>query len=131
LPWSMFLLDICLPGSMFILAICLPGSMFLLAICLPGSRFLLAICLPGSMFLLAICLPGSRYPQSLLRQGLGRVWRCQRGNQNPYIKEEQTTQCQKQVQKDRQRPTKHTHKTKDEEMTGKCLRQVEHIRDHL
>ena len=37
----------------------------------------------------------------------------QRGNQNPYI-EEQTTQWPKEkVQKDKQRSTKHTHKTKD------------------
>jgi hypothetical protein len=36
------------------------------------------------------------------------------GNQNPYIKEEQTTQWPKeQVQKDQQRSTKHTYKTKD------------------
>ena len=35
------------------------------------------------------------------------------GNQNPYIEEEQTTQWPKeQVQKDKQRSTKHTHKTK-------------------
>jgi hypothetical protein len=35
------------------------------------------------------------------------------GNQNPYI-EEQTTQCPKEkVQKDKQRSTKHTLKTKD------------------
>jgi hypothetical protein len=39
---------------------------------------------------------------------------CQRGNQNPYIEEEQTTQWPKEkVQKDKQRSTKHTHKTKD------------------
>ena len=38
-----------------------------------------------------------------------RVWRNQRGNQNPYIKEEQTTQLPKEkVQKDKQRSTKHT-----------------------
>ena len=43
-----------------------------------------------------------------------RIWRCQRGNQNPYIEEEHTTQWPKQkVQKDKQRYTKHTHKTKD------------------
>jgi len=43
-----------------------------------------------------------------------RVWRYQRGNQNPYIKEEQTTQWSKEkVQKDKQRSTKLTHKTKD------------------
>ena len=36
------------------------------------------------------------------------------GNQKPYIKEEQTTQWPKEkVQKDKQRSTKHTHKTKD------------------
>jgi len=43
-----------------------------------------------------------------------RVWRYQRGNQNPYIAEEQTTQWPKEiVQKDKQRSTKHTYKTKD------------------
>jgi hypothetical protein len=37
----------------------------------------------------------------------------QRGNQNLYIKEEQTTQWQKEkVQKDKQRSTKHTHKNR-------------------
>jgi len=40
------------------------------------------------------------------------VWRYQRGNQNPYITEEQTTQWPKEkVQRDKQRSTKHTHKT--------------------
>ena len=35
------------------------------------------------------------------------------GNQNPYIEEEQTTQWPKEkVQKDKQRSTKHTHKTR-------------------
>ena len=44
---------------------------------------------------------------------LRRVWRYQRGNHNPYI-EEQTTQWPKEkVQKDKQRFTKHTYKTKD------------------
>ena len=43
-----------------------------------------------------------------------RVWRYQKGNQRPYIEEEQTTQCAKEkVQKDKQRSTKHTHKTED------------------
>jgi len=47
-------------------------------------------------------------------QGKRRVWRYQRGNQNPYIEEEQTTQWPKEkVQKDIKRSTKHTHKTKD------------------
>ena len=37
-----------------------------------------------------------------------------KGNQNPYIEEEQTTQWPKEkVQKDKQRSAKHTHKTKD------------------
>ena len=48
------------------------------------------------------------YSQSYWR----RAWRYQRGNQNPFI-EEQTTQWQKKVQKDKQRSTKHTYKTKD------------------
>jgi len=43
-----------------------------------------------------------------------RVWRYQMGNHNPYIEEEQTTQWPKEkVQKDKQRSSKHTHKTKD------------------
>ena len=43
-----------------------------------------------------------------------RVWKYQRDNQNPSIEEEQTTQSPKEkVQKDKQRSTKHTHKTKD------------------
>jgi hypothetical protein len=37
-----------------------------------------------------------------------------RGNQNPYIEKEQTTQWSKEkVQKDQQRSTKHTYKTED------------------
>jgi hypothetical protein len=46
--------------------------------------------------------------------GLGRVWIYQRGNQNPYIEGEQTTQWPKEeVQKDKRLSRKHTHKTKD------------------
>jgi hypothetical protein len=42
------------------------------------------------------------------------LWRYQRGNQNPYIEEEQTTQWPKEkVQKEKQRSTKRTYKTKD------------------
>ena len=42
-----------------------------------------------------------------------RVWRYQRGNKNLYIEEEQTTQWAKEkIQKDKQRSTKHTYKTK-------------------
>ena len=42
------------------------------------------------------------------------VWSYQRVNQNSYIEEEQTTQWPKEkTQKDKQRSTKHTHKTKD------------------
>jgi hypothetical protein len=41
-----------------------------------------------------------------------RVWRYQKGNQNPYIEEEQTAQWQKEkVQNDKQRSTNHTYKT--------------------
>ena len=40
--------------------------------------------------------------------------RYQRGNQNLYTEEEQTTQWPKEkVQKDKQQSTKHTHETKD------------------
>jgi hypothetical protein len=43
-----------------------------------------------------------------------RISGYQRGNQNPYIEEEQTTQWSKEnVQKDKQRSTKLTYKTKD------------------
>ena len=43
-----------------------------------------------------------------------RVWGYRRGNQNPYIEEEQTTQWPKEkAQKDKQRSTKHTYQTKD------------------
>ena len=43
-----------------------------------------------------------------------RVWRYQRGNQNLYIGEEQTTQWPKEkVQRYKQRSTKHTHKAKN------------------
>jgi hypothetical protein len=43
-----------------------------------------------------------------------KVWRYQRGNQNPYIEEEQTAEWPKEkVQKDKQRSTKHANKTKD------------------
>ena len=40
-----------------------------------------------------------------------KVWRYQRGVQNPYIEEEQTTQWpkEKKVQKEKQWSTKHTH----------------------
>jgi hypothetical protein len=45
---------------------------------------------------------------------IGRVWRYQKGNQNPYIEEEQKTKWPKEkVQKDKQRSTKHAYKTKD------------------
>jgi hypothetical protein len=43
-----------------------------------------------------------------------RVWRYQRGNQNPYIEEEHATKWpNEKVQKDKQRSTKHTYKIKD------------------
>jgi len=50
----------------------------------------------------------------LMTSSLRRVWRYKRSNQNPYIDEEQTTQWpNEKVQKDKQRSTIHTHKTKD------------------
>ena len=44
-----------------------------------------------------------------------RVWKYQRGHQNPYIwkKNRQHNSQKKKVQKDKQRSTKHTHKAKD------------------
>ena len=46
--------------------------------------------------------------------GMWRVWRYQRGNQNVYIEEEPTTKWPKgNKQKDKQRSTKHTYKTKN------------------
>jgi len=54
------------------------------------------------------------YKHSTILTLLRRVWRYQRSNQNPYIEEEQTTQCPKEkVQTNKQRSTKHTYKTKD------------------
>jgi hypothetical protein len=59
------------------------------------------------------------YPQSKTKISytmarLRRVWRYQKGHQNPYIEEEQKTQRSKEKgQKDKQRSTKHTFKTKD------------------
>ena len=41
-----------------------------------------------------------------------RVWKYQRGNQNPYIEEQTTHWLKEKVQKDKKRSTKHTHKTK-------------------
>jgi hypothetical protein len=57
----------------------------------------------------------SRYFWAQSNISLRRVWKYQRSNQNhPYIEEEQTTQWPKEkVQKDKQRSTKHTYKTKD------------------
>jgi len=53
---------------------------------------------------------------------LRRVGRYQKGNQNPYIEEEQTTQWSKEKgQKDKQRSTKHTHRNKDR-VTGTPLK---------
>jgi hypothetical protein len=43
-----------------------------------------------------------------------RVWGYQRGNQHPHIEGKPRAQWPKdKVQKDKQRSTKHTHKTKD------------------
>jgi len=43
---------------------------------------------------------------------LRRVWRYQRGNHNPYIKEQITQWRKEKVQKEKQRSKKHTYKTK-------------------
>ena len=57
--------------------------------------------------LLILDLSSSMFP-------IRRAKRYQRGNQNPYIEEKQTAQWPKEkVQKNKQRSTKHTHKTKD------------------
>ena len=51
-----------------------------------------------------------------------RVWRYQRGNQNPYIKEEQTTQWTKEkVQKDKQRSTRHNDEKSEKKYKRKLL----------
>jgi hypothetical protein len=50
----------------------------------------------------------SDYPFGVLMKSL----KIPKGNQNPYIEEEQTTQWpNEKIQKDKQRSTKHTHKT--------------------
>jgi hypothetical protein len=55
-----------------------------------------------------------RFWRCFLHCGERRVWRYQMSNQNPYIEKGQTTQWPKEkVQKDKQRSTRHTHKTKD------------------
>ena len=52
--------------------------------------------------------------KSLYGQMDRRVWRYKRGNQNPHIEEEPTTQWpNEKVQKDKQRSSKHTYKTRD------------------
>jgi len=52
---------------------------------------------------------GSLEPVIKIHLLVRRVWRYQRGNQKPYIEEEQTTQWLKEkVQKGKQRSTKHT-----------------------
>ena len=51
-----------------------------------------------------------------------------KGNQNPYIEEEQKTQWSKEkVQKDKPRSTKHMHKTKDQ-VTRTLLKTVGELR---
>ena len=55
----------------------------------------------------------------------------QRGNQNPHIEEEQTTQWPKEkAQKEKQRSTKHTHKTKDR-VTRTPLKTVTLVSNHV
>ena len=63
---------------------------------------------------------------------LRRVWICQRGNQNLYIEEEQTTQWpKKKVQNDKQQSTKYTHKTKDRVTRTPLKTGVELLRSSL
>ena len=58
-----------------------------------------------------LCIFFSEWLQLHALSLMRRVWRYERGNQNLYIKEEQTTECPKEnVQKDKQRSTKHTQK---------------------
>ena len=65
------------------------------------------------MYIIFYFMQGSLHVQTMSFL-IRRVWRYQRGNQKPYIEEEQTTQWPKEkVQKDEQRSTKHTYKTKD------------------
>jgi hypothetical protein len=69
---------------------------------------------PRSSFLYYILTPPFINHEKFACLWLRSVWRYQRGNHNPYIEEEQTTQWPKEkVQKDKQRSTKHTYKTKD------------------
>ena len=42
-----------------------------------------------------------------------RIWRYQRGNQNPYIVEQTTQWSKERVQRDKQQSTQHTYKSKD------------------
>ena len=56
----------------------------------------------------------SDYSSTTNRLYSRKVWRYQRGNKNPDIEEEQKTRWSKvKEQKDKQRSTKQTHKTKD------------------
>jgi len=64
-------------------------------------------------FVLTVCTI-FLHNNTIFYSGLRRVWRFQRGNQNPYIEEEQTIQWPKEKgKKDKQRSTKHIYKTKD------------------
>ena len=51
---------------------------------------------------------GLMKPKVIIRRRVRRVWRYQRGNQNPY-----TQWPKEKVQKNKQRSTKHTYKNKD------------------
>jgi hypothetical protein len=53
-----------------------------------------------------------------------RVWRYERGNQNPYI----VQWPKEKVQSDIQRSTKHTHKTKDR-VTAGCISLIDFALD--
>jgi hypothetical protein len=72
--------------------------------CLSFCTFSFAHCIVCSIVHISKSLP----------QVFGRrAWRYQRCNQNPYIEEQTIQWAKEKVQKDKQRSTKQTHKTKD------------------
>ena len=78
-----------------------------------ATRNLVAIELPSSCQIVSGFLLFHTFIPSPL-PGYWRVLWYQRGNQNPYIEEEQTTQWpNEKEQNDKQRSIKHTYKTKD------------------
>jgi len=79
------------------------------------QKMMSLVCWSSLHYIILSSLEGTFIQQIIgILMGTRTFWRYQRGNQNPYIEEEQKTQWTKEkVQKDKQRSTKHTHKTKD------------------